>query len=407
MRFILPKLLACAALLAACEQQSGPREDDPAADAAGSDQASGDASAADAWQDPNAAGLSEAEAMALFLDVPPAKEVVFNQALASCGSFTGPDWSGITPWPAELKAFLGQEIRRLPRLRALLQKGLRGYYFTKAFPAGYGNAAGVFCKGEANADAWIFLNQNEFIEGRFKTTAPPGYALYAYGQQISTAPDLVLSILFHETGHAIDYLLLGGDAAASGLTGKRKELFDLSWTTLTQPKYPPPPGSTTQSAQASLLATASSATTICGYAPRRPHHAAGLASGFNLFVDSKLSAADVRYYATQTDAFDLYSRTNAREDFAQTFALYFMATRYNQAAEFAAYQADVFVETVNKMQPLYAVNDLTLMQTSPRHHAKVCLVAALALGEDCEAVLKQARPDDFATAVLEGRANAR
>ncbi len=291
-------------------------------------------------------------------------------------------WSQQQAWPKEVKKFFATALRRLPNLQQVIDDGLTGYFYAASFGPDNAGVTAAYCQIKSQKAHVIVFNGEQisaFLDLVPVASRPKMFVAGNSPTALFSLPDDLLVTLFHETAHFIDFKMNYADDGSPRPNAARGKLRALSWTSETENKF---------DAAGSSLVSTTGFPDVCAYAPAR----AGLDTppGFALFNDPSLTEERIRFLATKTNFFDVYSMTNAHEDFAETLGLYFLASRYHQTSRYAALNKPVTTKSLKGVTKTYEVDDLDLMRNSPLHRDKVCQLAKLVWQEDCKAALADA-----------------
>jgi hypothetical protein len=224
----------------------------------------------------------------------------------------------------------------------------------------------------------IFLNEDEFVSHprmRVKVGAWYETENLVHNSVLENHGDQTLFTLIHELFHAIDLVHYIGSTNEANKAG-RKVVTDLSWNSLTSPKY----------ARTGVLALTPFAIPVV---PKpvttdtlREHFV------FSLHDDADDQMADYKTLATKTNFLTPYSSANAIEDFADTLATYYFGTRYNSWMLRSVFAADLTVTPVSQAHLLYVFDTRQIVHNSEPHKDKACRMAELVFGENCSNYLQ-------------------
>ncbi len=317
--------------------------------------------------------------------------------IKECSSHFGFKSSASVPWPKELKEFLGKELKKL-NIAGKILKHVAGIYLMDTTGAeGYAVLAGVVCGAEPGIlKVPVVMDLSMMTTDRKKfgsINKIVKYLTYEKGQEntsyiVGHNGDFGFQTLIHELMHVYElvYIPNSGDKK---LIDAHKKAQALSWKNLTEDKH----GVFDEFGLTSVSPTAREPTQAellyeCSKKRKqRPLTYLDAQEGLSLDEDPfKRDSSDGKlhkFLIEKTSFINQYSSTNATEDFAEAFTIYYTGTRYKDWPENTYYEFN----SADKRSLVFKFDAKTTVSGSKLHRKKMCTFAEYVLGETCSKYL--------------------
>jgi hypothetical protein len=266
-------------------------------------------------------------------------------------------------------------------------------------PDGYPLVAGVVCGADGQRKKvpvimdWKMMTENREHWSGGKLDKIVKYKTYEPGEEdrsyiVGDDGDYGLQTLYHELMHVWDLVYV--PSSNDELRADHDALFEATWKSLSEDKY----GVVSKYGLTGSEPTVQQMLLECSKKHAVKHRmgvvSVGGVGGFGLADDDPfkrdMNDGELHeFLVDKTNFINQYASTNAVEDFAETFTIYFSGTRNNDWSKKTYYS---FNESTGKRSTVFAFDAKKVTTSSKLHRKKACAYAKHVLGEDCDDTLK-------------------